>query len=147
MAQHEFIIDRNECLKENLRRGDELFHLTKYDEAINFFDNVILKLYEKENDFKNEDEKRLTSEAYFRKGRSFLRLGKLHKSIENFNEAIKFRSNHVFAYIMKGFALQDIKRNSESREIFENCLNLIETESMKEKKNELKLILNYVYYF
>ena len=38
---------------------------------------------------------------------------------------------------MKGFALQDIKRNYESREIFENCLNLIETESMKEKKNEL----------
>ena len=137
MAQHEFIIDRNECLKENLRRGDELFHLTKYVEAINFFDNVILKLYEKENDFKNEDEKRLKSEAFFRKGRSFPRLGKLHKSIENFNEAIKFRSNHVFAYIMKGFALQDIKRNSESREIFENCLNLIETESMKEKKNEL----------
>ena len=100
--------------------------------------NAILKLYEKENDVKNEDEKRLKSEAFFRKGRSFLRLGKLHKSIENFNEAIKFRSNHVFAYIMKGFALQDIKRNSESREIFENCLNLIETESMKEKKNELK---------
>ena len=116
-----------------LQRGDEFFDATKYMEAIQFYEKFV-KFYNEQNEIDETDRNTKISEAYFRIGRSLLRLGKLNRSIESFSQALTCNPHHVFAYIMKGFALQDIKRNSESREIFENCLNLIETESMKEKK-------------
>jgi tetratricopeptide (TPR) repeat protein len=111
-----------------LQRGDEFFDATKYMEAIQFYEKFV-KFYNKPNDVDETNGNIEISEAYFRIGRSFLRLGKLNRSIESFSQALTCNPHHVFAYIMKGFALQDIQRKQEGEQMFETALKLIEENS------------------
>ena len=108
-----------------LQRGDEFFDATKYMEAIQFYEKFV-KFYNEQNEIDETDRNTKISEAYFRIGRSFLRLGKLNRSIESFSQALTCNPHHVFAYIMTGFALQDIQRKQEAEQMFETALNLIE---------------------
>jgi len=111
-----------------LQRGDEFFDATKYMEAIRFYEKFV-KFYNKPNDVDETKRNIEISEAYFRIGRSFLRLGKFNRSIESFSQALTCNPHHVFAYIMKGFALQDIQRKHEGEQMFETALKLIEENS------------------
>jgi tetratricopeptide (TPR) repeat protein len=110
---------------EYFQRGDEFFDATKYMEAIKFFEKFV-KFYNEHNEIDETNRNIKISEAYFRIGRSFLRLGKLNRSIESFSQALTCNPGHVFAYIMKGFALQDIQRRLEGEQMFKKALLLIE---------------------
>ena len=135
---------KQKLIEEYLKRGDEFFDSTKYVEAISYYDKIF-ELYNREN--KTEDiDRKLKSVAYFRKGRSFLRLNKLHKSIENFSHAVKCKPDHVFARIMNGFAMHDVQRRQESKEMFETSLKILEVDPSKKIPVFFLQILNEIYF-
>jgi tetratricopeptide (TPR) repeat protein len=53
-------------------------------------------------------------EEYFNIGRSFLRLKKYQKAVENFDLAIKHKADYAEAYCNKGLALNELDKHQEA---------------------------------
>jgi len=58
-----------------------------------------------------------------------MKKGDIMHAIFFYEKALTCNPHHVFAYIMKGFALQDIQRKKEGEQMFETALKLIEENS------------------
>lgn len=92
-----------------LNRGNELYVLGNYQEAIRFYNLAIPKLAS-------------PAEAHKNKGTAFFALNRFNDALDAYNMATVHKQDYAVAYFNKGIVLQILNRDEEALPAFDNAI-------------------------